>query len=91
TPCCSLPMVRDYHQWMGGVDIHDQLRLQPYSLQGQTSCKKYYKSIFLRLVDVAIVNAYIVFREAAKRMDLKPASHAELLLELHAQLLQLKK
>ncbi|EGZ29518.1 hypothetical protein PHYSODRAFT_379326, partial [Phytophthora sojae] len=63
-PCPS--MVRDYHQWMGGVDIHDQLRLQHYSLQGQTWCKKCYKSIFLGLVDVAIVKAYIVFREAVK-------------------------
>ncbi|POM60937.1 hypothetical protein PHPALM_30135, partial [Phytophthora palmivora] len=88
-PCPS--MVRDYHRWMGGVDIHDQLRLQRYSLQLQTWCKKYYKAIFMGLVDVAIVNAYIVFREGHKRMDLKPASHAEFMLELHAQLLQLKK
>ncbi|POM62452.1 hypothetical protein PHPALM_28397 [Phytophthora palmivora] len=52
---------------------------------------KYYKAIFMGLVDVAIVNAYIVFREGRKRMDLKPASYAEFMLELHAQLLQLKK
>ncbi|POM60735.1 hypothetical protein PHPALM_30376 [Phytophthora palmivora] len=38
-PCPS--MVRDYHRWMGGVDIHDQLRLHRYSLQLQTWCKKY--------------------------------------------------
>ncbi|OWZ16738.1 hypothetical protein PHMEG_0009414 [Phytophthora megakarya] len=49
---------------MGGVDVHDQLRLQRYSIQLQTWCKKYYKSNFLGLVDVAIVNAYIIFKEA---------------------------
>ena len=26
-------LVKDYHRWMGGVDAHDQLRLQRYSLQ----------------------------------------------------------
>ncbi|KAE9316223.1 hypothetical protein PR003_g18776 [Phytophthora rubi] len=29
-PCPS--MIRDYQTWMGGVDVHDQLRLQRYSL-----------------------------------------------------------
>ncbi|KAK1947367.1 PiggyBac transposable element-derived protein 4 [Phytophthora citrophthora] len=77
-PCPA--MVRDYYRWMGGVDIHDQFRLQQYSLQLQTWCKKYYKAIVIRLVEVAIVNAYIVFREAQKRMNLKQASHAEFLL-----------
>ncbi|POM79510.1 Hypothetical protein PHPALM_2804, partial [Phytophthora palmivora] len=26
-------LVCDYHRWMGGVDIHDQLRMQRYSVQ----------------------------------------------------------
>ncbi|POM77104.1 Hypothetical protein PHPALM_5565 [Phytophthora palmivora] len=26
-------LVRDYQRWMGGVDIHDQLRMQRYSIQ----------------------------------------------------------
>ncbi|EEY57101.1 uncharacterized protein PITG_20959 [Phytophthora infestans T30-4] len=47
-------MIRDYHRWMGGVDIHDQLRLQRYSLQQQTKCKTYYKAILLGLVDIAL-------------------------------------
>ncbi|ETN02644.1 hypothetical protein PPTG_16248 [Phytophthora nicotianae INRA-310] len=86
-PCPST--VRDYHRWMGGVDIHDQLRLLRYSLQLQTWCKKYYKTIFMGLIDVAIVNAYIVFREAQKRFDARPISHAEFLLKLHANMLDL--
>ncbi|KAG3234859.1 hypothetical protein PI124_g20097 [Phytophthora idaei] len=82
-------MVRDYQRWMDGVDNHDQLRLQRCSLQMQTWCKKYYKSIFLGLVDVAIVNAYIIFREAQKRNADTPISHAEFLIQLHAEMLDL--
>ncbi|POM76176.1 Hypothetical protein PHPALM_6622, partial [Phytophthora palmivora] len=88
-PCQSL--VRDYHRSMGGVDIHDQLRLQHYPLQLQTWYKKHYNATFMGLVDVAIVNAYIVFRECHKMMDLKPASHTEIMLAFHTQLLQLEK
>ncbi|ETO83103.1 hypothetical protein F444_02833 [Phytophthora nicotianae P1976] len=49
-------MVRDYHKWMGGVDIHDQLRLQRYSIRLRTWCKTNYKSIFMGLLGVAIAN-----------------------------------
>ncbi|KAG3238829.1 hypothetical protein PI124_g16220 [Phytophthora idaei] len=42
------------------------------------------------LVDVAIVSAYIEFREAQKRSNMPPVSHSELLMELHASLLQLE-
>jgi len=55
-------LVKDYHRWMGGVDVHDQLRLQRYSLQLAFVFKKYYKALFLSLVDMAIVNAYIVHK-----------------------------
>ena len=58
---CPQPLL-DYHKWMGGVDIHDQLRLQRYSLQLALRFKKYYKSLFLGLVDTALVNAFIVYR-----------------------------
>ncbi|OWZ11267.1 hypothetical protein PHMEG_00015732 [Phytophthora megakarya] len=78
-PCPA--MGRDYHRWMGGVDVHDQLRLQRYSIQLQTWCKKNYKIIFLGLVDVAIVNAYIVFKEAREGNGEKHVSHAEFLLK----------
>uniref|UniRef100_H3GLY6 PiggyBac transposable element-derived protein domain-containing protein n=1 Tax=Phytophthora ramorum TaxID=164328 RepID=H3GLY6_PHYRM len=54
-------IVKDYQTFMGGVDVHDQLRLQRYSLQLARRYKKYYKSLFLGLIDLAIVNAYIVF------------------------------
>lgn len=72
---------------MGGVDIHDQLRLQRYSLQLSVRFRKYYKTVFLGLVDMALVNAYIIFREARKMVG-EGADHAEFLAELQAQLLQ---
>lgn len=47
---------------MGGVDVHDQLRLQRYNVQLIYKTRKYYKTLFLRLFDMALVNAFIVFR-----------------------------
>ncbi|KAG3237253.1 hypothetical protein PI124_g17753 [Phytophthora idaei] len=81
--------MRDYHRWMGGVDAHDQLRLQRYSLQQQTKCKKYYKAVFPGLVDMAVVNAYIVYREARKKRGVNSMTHAEFLTQLQAQMLEL--
>ncbi|ETI38782.1 hypothetical protein F443_15569 [Phytophthora nicotianae P1569] len=49
--------VKDYQNWMGGVDRHDQLRLQSYSLQMSTRFTKYYKGLFLGFLDLALVNA----------------------------------
>ncbi|KAG3085604.1 hypothetical protein PI125_g19168 [Phytophthora idaei] len=81
--------MRNYQHWMGGVDIHDQLRLQRYSLQMAMVFRKYYKTIFLGLVDMAIVSAYIVYCEAQKRNGQPPSGHAEFLGVLQAQMLEL--
>jgi hypothetical protein len=43
-PCPRI--VNDYQRWMGGVDVHDQLRLQKYSIQTSIRMRKYYKSLF---------------------------------------------
>ncbi|KAG2944992.1 hypothetical protein PC117_g8821 [Phytophthora cactorum] len=86
-PCPSL--MRDYHRWKGGVDVHDQLRLQRYSLQQQTKCKKYYRAVFLELVDMEVVNAYIAYREARKKKGANSITHAEFLKHLQAQMLEL--
>ena len=83
-PCPS--MVVDYQRWMGGVDIHDQLRLQRYSIQLYMYFKKYYKSIFLGLLDVALVNAYILFKAYAKQQGLPKPAHDKFLETLQAQL-----
>ncbi|OWZ10109.1 hypothetical protein PHMEG_00017089 [Phytophthora megakarya] len=40
-------IIKDYQTYMGGVDVHDQLRLQRYSLQLCIKYKKYNKWLFL--------------------------------------------
>ncbi len=76
----------DYHKWMGGVDIHDQLRLQRYSLQLSMRFKKYYKSLFLGLVDMALVNAFIIYK-LRKEQDREKVSRDIFLSTLQRQLL----
>ncbi|GMF62777.1 unnamed protein product [Phytophthora fragariaefolia] len=85
-PCPSA--MREYHRWMGGVDIHDQLRLQRYSLQLSVRCRKYYKTIFFGLIDMGIVNAFMVYRWAWQRRGDAPADHAKFLEQLQMQLVQ---
>ncbi|KAE9050313.1 hypothetical protein PR001_g2515 [Phytophthora rubi] len=82
-------MIRDYHRWMGGVDVHDQLRLQRYSLQLAVTFRKYYKTVFLGLVDMALVNAFIVFREAQDQRGEKRTDHSMFLKLLQSQMLDL--
>ncbi|OWY90483.1 hypothetical protein PHMEG_00041369, partial [Phytophthora megakarya] len=62
-PCPSA--VNDYQNWMSGVDVHDQLRLQSYLLQMSTRFTKYYKSLFLGFLDMVMVNAYLTHKEGA--------------------------
>ncbi|KAG3237775.1 hypothetical protein PI124_g17241 [Phytophthora idaei] len=59
-PVPAPELVRDYHRWMGGVDVNDQLRMQRYSVQLSYKTRKYYKTLFLGLLDMTFVNAYIV-------------------------------
>ncbi|OWY91245.1 hypothetical protein PHMEG_00040257 [Phytophthora megakarya] len=58
--------VKDYHKYMDGVDEHDQLCLQRYSLQQAVTFRKYYTSLILGFVDLTIVNGYIVHHEYHK-------------------------
>jgi hypothetical protein len=82
--------VNDYQRWMGGVDVHDQLRLQKYSLQTSTRFKKYYKSLFLGFVDLALVNAYVSHKETARLAKTPVMTRAEWFSVLQNQLLQMK-
>ncbi|KAJ0391169.1 hypothetical protein P43SY_010298 [Pythium insidiosum] len=74
---------------MNGVDAHDQLRLQRYSIQRSMRMKKYYQSLFLGLLDMAIVNAYIVHKQYCKETSSKALPHAQFKLALHEQLISL--
>ncbi|ETL45592.1 hypothetical protein L916_04349, partial [Phytophthora nicotianae] len=68
-------VVCPYLQYMGGVDRHDQLRLQSYSIQMSCRFRKYYKGLFLELVDMALVNGYITHKCNAVKQNKKPYSH----------------
>ncbi|KAG3101183.1 hypothetical protein PI124_g11156 [Phytophthora idaei] len=87
-PCPRV--VKDYHAYMGGVDVHDQLRLQRYSLQRALRFKKYYKSLVLGLIDLAIVNGYIVHKAYHKNKTSKPLTHVKYTIKLHLQFTQLQ-
>ncbi|KAJ0401970.1 hypothetical protein ATCC90586_003203 [Pythium insidiosum] len=87
-PCPAA--VNDYQRWMGGVDIHDQLRLQKFSLQMSTKFKKYYKSLFLGFVDIALVNAYLSYKHWTKITGGGAMKRGEWFGVLQKQLLQLK-
>jgi hypothetical protein len=78
-----------YNKYMNGVDSHDQLRLQRYSVQRSIRMKKYYKSLFLGLLDMALVNSYILHRLYSKTVEEKPMTHAEFRILLQDQLLKL--
>ncbi|GMF36101.1 unnamed protein product [Phytophthora fragariaefolia] len=80
-PCPQL--VVDYGLGMGGVDIYDQLRLQPYSIQRCMPLRKYYKQLFLCLVGMTVVNGYILRCLTLKKRGDSPPTHAEYLCRLH--------
>ncbi|POM60633.1 hypothetical protein PHPALM_30499 [Phytophthora palmivora] len=52
---------------MGGVDTHDQLRLQSYSRQQCVAFKKYYRQLFLGFVDMTVVNGFILHKLVLKK------------------------
>ena len=79
--------VESYNRYMNGVDGHDQLRLQRYSVQRSLCVKKYYKTLFFGLFDMALVNAYIVHCQYCKSIKQKALSHARFRTVLHEQMI----
>ncbi|OWZ18691.1 LOW QUALITY PROTEIN: hypothetical protein PHMEG_0007188 [Phytophthora megakarya] len=80
-------LVKDYHKRMGGVDVHEQLRMQRYSIQLGYKSRKYYRTLFLGILDMALVNAFIVRRYYRKVNNRHPAKHFAFYEELIEQLL----
>ncbi|ETN20630.1 hypothetical protein PPTG_21336 [Phytophthora nicotianae INRA-310] len=68
-------LVKKYQTFIGRVNVHDRLRLQKYSLQLAVRFKNYYKSLLLGFVDLALVNAYIVYNHARNADDMPKISH----------------
>ena len=75
-------MIRDYNNKMGGVDNGDQSRGY-YKLRSKF--RKFYMYIFNFLVDVAITNSYILYRQFADSHQLKTVK--EFRLKLASQLI----
>ena len=53
--------ITDYNQYMGGVDLKDQL-LQTYLIE-RKRLNKWYMKLFRRLLNSAVLNALIIYRE----------------------------
>ncbi|GMF43225.1 unnamed protein product [Phytophthora fragariaefolia] len=60
-------LVRDYNEGMGVADTHDQKRLQRFSIQQAVRVKKYYHTISIGLIDMALVNMYIMYLQLLAR------------------------
>ena len=53
-------MTVDYNQHMGGVDLTDQ-HISYYSMSGRKTVK-WWKKVLWRLLDMVIINSWIIFR-----------------------------
>ena len=81
-PCPTA--IIDYNQYMGGVDLMDQ-HLSYYSMTARRTLK-WWKKIFWRLVDISVVNSWIIFRCNNPESDVK--THREFRMKLADQLVQ---
>ncbi len=54
-------VIQDYNTHMGGVDLSDNL-LSNYST-ARNRMKKYYKKMFRHLLDISVLNAFIIYKK----------------------------
>ncbi|EEY63459.1 uncharacterized protein PITG_22556, partial [Phytophthora infestans T30-4] len=76
-----------YHSGMGGVNTHDQIHLQRYSIQRCVAFKNYYCQRFLAFIDMALVNGFILHTMVMKRKGKRAPTYAEYMRQLHVELL----
>ena len=67
---CQPKIIQNYNHNMEGVDHHDWL-LKNYSISIRS--KKWYWCLFTRIVDMSLVNAYLLYKKVHPRnkLDLK--------------------
>ena len=62
------PPIKDYNEHMGGVDLSDQL-IQYYQVLRKS--KKWWKKLFFHLIDLAVVNSYLIYKSTGKCISQK--------------------
>jgi hypothetical protein len=75
--------VRDYNLSMGGIDLKDQM-LSMYLVE-RKRCLKWYVKLFKRLLNVSILNSYIMCnksREFSPELNMEPIDHRSYRYEL---------
>ncbi|XP_034151846.1 piggyBac transposable element-derived protein 4-like [Esox lucius] len=73
----------EYNKYMGGVDLSDQL-IQYYSVHHIT--KRWYRTLFLHFLDIAITNSYILHQELCQSAQSRPLTHEAFVEQLAAEL-----
>jgi hypothetical protein len=83
----SVHAIQMYQSYMGGVDLNDFLRQAIYCIQSKMKFRKWYKMCFAAAVDLAVTNAFILFKMTSPRNEKAKISHAEFLQDLCVELL----
>jgi hypothetical protein len=78
------PIHLEYTTHMRGVDVADQLRAS-YNMQNRTH--KWQHRIFFILLDMTVVNMFIIYLAEYKRRSQKPVSHLQFRVKLCEALL----
>ena len=65
-------MVADYNKFMLGVDKLDQL-MAYYSFLHKSV--KWWRKVFFWLLEVVVINSYIIFKELCRRRRKRPMTH----------------
>ena len=72
----SSNVVNQYCKYMSGVDHHDFLRMAKYSVQSCNIHKKWYKLFFLAMVDLCLVNSFIIWKRIKGNASNSSKDHA---------------